>query len=106
MARAPCADLLPYCGVGSRELFVQSATNVTRGPNLDKRFSGGAVGAVGVRDGRGRRARRPRQSVRDPGQLVAQGLPLRVNAVGAVLVAPLLAMKPTVTEPAAGMVEV
>lgn len=40
------------------------------------------------------------------GQVVAQVLPLRVNAVGAVLVAPLLPMKPTVTEPPAGMVEV
>ncbi len=37
-------------------------------------------------------------------QPVAQVAPLRVNAVGAVLVAPLLAMNPTVTEPPAAMV--
>lgn len=41
-----------------------------------------------------------------PGQAVAQLVPLRVKAVGAALVDPLAAVKPTVTEPLAGMVEV
>ncbi|RPF31219.1 hypothetical protein EDD92_1052 [Streptomyces sp. TLI_185] len=36
--------------------------------------------------------------------MVVQALPLSVNAVGAVLLAPLFAMKPTVTEPPAGTV--
>jgi hypothetical protein len=35
-----------------------------------------------------------------------QVVPLRVKVVGAVLEVPLVAMKPTVTEPAAEMVEV
>jgi hypothetical protein len=37
---------------------------------------------------------------------VVQVLPLRVKVVGAVFVAPLLAMKPRVTEPPAVMVSV
>lgn len=48
----------------------------------------------------------PRRSAGRPGQAMAQLVPLRVNAVGAALVAPLAAVKPTVTEPLAGMVEV
>lgn len=54
-----------------------------------------------------RAARRPAEGASRPaGQPVVQALPLRVNAVGAVFVAPLFAMNPTVTEPPAGMVVV
>lgn len=39
-------------------------------------------------------------------QLTAQAVPLSVNDVGAAFVAPFVPMKPTLTEPAAGIVAV